>query len=654
MQISSAQQTSAPGTPDQGVAVSGLLQRIVGGEDVPFAIIRRQASATVDILSGDVVDVDRLADIPLGAEGDPERPEILTVVPYRQVRERGFAAIDDGAPLRCLIVREREVLPLEQVVASLPDAPVPLADGAFDVSDEEYADIVRTVIRDEIGRGEGANFVIRREYRAVAGVQASTAVLSWLRALLVGESGAYWTFAVHTPDVSMAGATPERHVGVAVDADSGERTVTMNPISGTYRHPASGLTADAFRAFLDDVKETEELFMVVDEEMKMMSRVCSSGGRILGPFLAQMSRLTHTEYLLAGTSDLDVREVLRLTMFAPTVTGSPMQNACSVIARHERGARGYYSGVLARFTPSADGAYELDAPILIRTAYIDGEGQVRVPAGATLVRHSDPVSEVAETAAKASGILTALGVIASQPTGEAIELAAQDGVAEALSARNARLAQFWLQPQHPAPSGALAGRTARIIDAEDEFTAMLAHQLRHFGMSVDVVPWSAAAVEHNDVDLLVAGPGPGDPLDLAEPRIARMQAIVAARLGAGSPLLAVCLSHQILAHQLGLPIVPLDAPRQGLQLEVDLFGEPTLIGFYNTFTARVDAGVDGGADPARPVEFALDAATGDVFATRGNGFASVQGHLESVLSRDGLLALESLASHALVGTTASV
>ena len=76
--------------------------------------------------------------------------------------------------------------------------------------------------------------------------------------------------------------------------------------------------------------------MVVDEEMKMMSAVCPNGGRILGPFLKQMSRLSHTEYLLEGRTDLDVREVLRLTMFAPTVTGSPMENACAVIAEYEK------------------------------------------------------------------------------------------------------------------------------------------------------------------------------------------------------------------------------------------------------------------------------------------------------------------------------
>jgi phenazine biosynthesis protein phzE len=36
-----------------------------------------------------------------------------------------------------------------------------------------------------------------------------------------------------------------------------------------------------------------------------------------------------------------------------------------------------------------------------------------------------------------------------------------------------------------------------------------------------------------------------------------------------------------------------------------------------------------------------------VYALRGPGYASVQGHLESILSRDGMATLEQLVSHAL-------
>ena len=63
--------------------------------------------------------------------------------------------------------------------------------------------------------------------------------------------------------------------------------------------------------------------MVVDEELKMMCTVGDMGGVVVGPRLKEMAHLAHTEYELRGRSSLDVREVLRETMFAATVTGSP-------------------------------------------------------------------------------------------------------------------------------------------------------------------------------------------------------------------------------------------------------------------------------------------------------------------------------------------
>ncbi|UYO98305.1 chorismate-binding protein [Microbacterium sp. M28] len=610
-------------------------------QSASFVLIAREGSDSVELLTGDVVDVDLLADIPLTAEGTPQ--EVFALVPYRQVRERGFEARDDATPLRCIIVDRHDHLPFDDVVASLPREPIALRDAGFDISDEDYAAVVERVIAEEIGRGEGANFVIRRDYTARFDGDDRTAALTWFRALLEHERGAYWTFAVITPGQILVGASPEAHV-VAKDG-----IVTMNPISGTFRHPAGGATKESLVEFLSSTKETEELFMVVDEELKMMSAVCSDGGRITGPHLKQMSRLTHTEYMLRGSSRLDPRDILRETMFAPTVTGSPMQNACTVIRRHEAKPRGYYSGVAALFTPNAHGGHDLDAPILIRTVYAQ-DGSLRVPVGATLVRHSDPHGEVSETHGKAAGVLGAIGAIdrdeVVDPDAPAapVDLAADADVTTLLSARNARLAEFWLNPQGDDTAGPFVGRSALVVDAEDRFTTMLAHQLRHLGLDVRILPWSEATDADADAaDLVVAGPGPGDPRDDSSPRIARMRQLVARRRDRQRPLLAVCLSHQILADGFGIDLAPLDSPHQGLQKVVPVFGEDASIGFYNTFTARVAPGTARVGE----VEVSADAATGDVYALRAPHVASVQGHLESILSRDGIRTLQRLIAHTL-------
>ncbi len=623
------------------------LAALVDDPAASFVLLARENATVVELLTGDVRDVDLLADIPLQSDGTAR--EVFAMVPYRQVRERGFSAQDDGAPLRCLLVEEHLATPVADALTILPSDPIALQDAGFDVPDEEYAQIVERVIADEIGRGEGANFVIRRDFTARISVDERHAALTWFRALLTHERGAYWTFAVVTPGVIAVGASPEAHV-IARDG-----IVTMNPISGTFRHPTGGATKESLTEFLSSTKETEELFMVVDEELKMMSAVCSDGGRITGPHLKQMSRLTHTEYMLRGRSRMDPRDILRETMFAPTVTGSPMQNACTVIGRHERKPRGYYSGVAALFTPNAEGGHDLDAPILIRTVYVK-DGELSVPVGATLVRHSDPAGEVSETHGKAAGVLGAIGAIERDHAAEAREdadapdaaendLAADPTVAALLASRNSRLAEFWINPQTDAVHvGPFSGRTALVVDAEDRFTTMLAHQLRHLGLDVRIAPWSEVTdADAAAVDLLVAGPGPGDPRDGASPRIARMREVVAARRASGSPLLAVCLSHQILADTLNIGLAPLASPHQGLQKSVPVFERDASIGFYNTFTARVAPGT------ARVgvAEVSADAETGDVYALRGPGFASVQGHLESILSRDGRGTLERLVAHAL-------
>lgn len=607
----------------------------------PFALVRRAGEDHLELFTGGVRTVDRLADLPLPEGGTG--PRTLALVPYRQVAERGFACVDDGTPLECLVIAEHRRVPLGEVVAALPDAPVRTRDAAFDISDAEYADTVGRVLAEEIGHGAGANFVIHRTLRATVQGPPLVAALAALRRLLLRERGAYWTFVVHTGRRILVGASPERHVSV----DDG--LVMMNPISGTFRHTGAAADRDALLRFLHDPKEVEELYMVLDEELKMMATVAEHGGQVVGPCLKEMAHLAHTEYLLAGRSTRDVREVLRETMFAPTVTGSPMENACRVIARHERTGRRYYAGVLALLGRDADGRQTLDAPILIRTAELSPTGELRVPVGATLVRHSTAEGEVAETHAKAAGVLAAFGLGPQAPrpaTAAAPRLADDPEVRAALAARNAPLARFWLDQRIPGTTAlpGLVGRRALIVDGEDTFTGMLAHQLRALGLAVDRRDWPDPGPV-DGYDLVVVGPGPGDPNDLTEPKMATLRGLLARLLAAGRPTLAVCLGHQLLAGLLGLPLHRRDAPYQGVPRDVRLFGETRRVGFYSSFTAR--AAADRMPTPYGPVQLSRDPADGAVHALRGTGFAGVQFHPESVLSRDGMVVLADLLGHLL-------
>ncbi|MGC0210347.1 anthranilate synthase family protein [Streptomyces levis] len=591
----------------------------------PFALLRRRTPGhdheLVEVLIGPVAAHERLADLP---------DESLALVPFRQIRERGFDVRDDGTPLLALTPEESYTVPLAEALEQLPAHEVRVDDGGFDVPDEDYARIVGRVLEEEIGGGEGANFVIRRTYEGDIPGFGRADALALFRRLLEGERGAYWTFVVHTGERTLVGASPEVHVRMSGG------TVVMNPISGTYRYPAEGPTPEHLLDFLADGKEIEELSMVVDEELKMMCTVGDMGGVVVGPRLKEMAHLAHTEYELRGRSSLDVREVLRETLFAATVTGSPVQNACRVIERHETGGRGYYAGALALVGRDAGGAQTLDSPILIRTADISAGGRLRVPVGATLVRGSDPAGEVAETHAKAAGVLAALGVRPPRPRADhaRVRLADDPRVRAALDGRRASLAPFWLRMQERSPE--LAGH-ALVVDGEDTFTAMLAHVLRSGGLEVSVRRYDEeglreAVLGHEGT--VVLGPGPGDPSDLADPKMRFLRSLTAEVIRARRQgVLGVCLGHELIAAELGLDIVRKEVPYQGAQTEIDLFGRRETVGFYNSYVARCDDEA-AAALTAHGVEVSR-AANGEVHALRGPAFAGVQFHPESVLTLNG-------------------
>ncbi|MFJ8794196.1 anthranilate synthase family protein [Streptomyces sp. NPDC102462] len=606
-----------------------LVERVLGGAVAAYALLYRPEATgpgVVEVLAGDTVTLDTLSGLSAlpaaasGPDGAAARHDALVLVPYRQLAERGYAAPDDGTPLTALVVREQARVALADVLARVPATPAVLRGGRFEPDDETYAAAVRRVVEDEIGTGEGANFVLKRSFVAqVDGHDAHTAV-RFFRRLLGQESGAYWTFLVHTGERTLVGASPERHLSL----DAGR--AVMNPISGTYRYPPTGPVLDEVMEFLRDTKETDELYMVVDEELKMMGRICEGGGRVVGPRLKEMARLAHTEYFIEGRCTRAIPDILHETLFAPTVTGSPLENAARVIARYEPGGRGYYAGLAALIGRDERGGPVLDSAILIRTADVTGDGRVEIGVGATLVRHSDPAAEVAETRAKAAGLLDALA-------GRGGRLADHPEVRAELARRNARVAGFWLASGADDTPAGLGGRTALVVDAEDTFTAMLAHQLRALGMAVTVRRYDEphALGAH---DLVVMGPGPGDPTDTGHPKIAHLRASLHELLDRRLPFLGVCLSHQVLASLLGLDVRRRPRPSQGEQRCIELFGEPVRAGFYNTFAAHgSDDKVYVGGVGA--VEVCRDPDSGEVHALRGPGFASLQFHPESLLTQNG-------------------
>jgi anthranilate synthase component 1 len=87
-----------------------------------------------------------------------------------------------------------------------------------------------------------------------------------------------------------------------------------------------------------------------------------------------------------------------------TITGCPKVRCMQFLAEFERTPRDAYTGSMGYL--GTDGS--LDLNILIRTLTVQGS-DIEFRTGAGIVADSDPEAELAETRAKARGMLRALG-----------------------------------------------------------------------------------------------------------------------------------------------------------------------------------------------------------------------------------------------------
>lgn len=619
--------------------INGNLESIFSEHPTPFAIVYRPKvdNKTINVFTGDITTYDTLDDIPF----DPfnykqNKPyDVLALIPFKQIKERGFEYVDDETPLVVMKIKQQMTEEKTKILEMIENHNLFMENEHYSSSDEEYKNLVDSIISNEINNGVGANFVLKRTYLANIKEYSIKKALSIFKRLLSMESGSYWTFIIYTGKRVLVGATPECHIRLS------NQIATMNPISGTYRYKNSKSIVNDFLEFLSDTKEIEELYMVVDEELKMISRVCQDEISLEGPYIREMANLAHTEYFIKGKTNLSAQQILKETLFAPTVTGSPLENACRVIKKYEPEGRGYYSGVIALFGSDSNSRATLDSAILIRTADICDKGKLKITVGSTIVRHSQPELENLETKAKASGLLKAIENKSNNPKIVPLKSTLKDNpkVITILNERNQFLSEFWL-PNKKLRSHrpTLKKLKTLIIDAEDTFTSMLYHILKSFDLEVDLKKFDEP-FDINNYQLHILGPGPGDPRDNADNRVLTIKNIIKTLIKRKSPFLAVCLSHQILCLDLGLPVFLKEKPNQGTQKEINLFGSKEKVGFYNSFSGVFPNNVYI-AKECGLVEISNDIETNEIYALRNENFYSMQFHPESILTQRGTEILE--------------
>lgn len=184
--------------------------------------------------------------------------------------------------------------------------------------------------------------------------------------------------------------------------------IETRPIAGTHPRAVSDEEdAQLRQALISSTKERAEHIMLVDLERNDLGRICQPGSVQVDDLMAVHSyaHVHHIEssvrgHLRPGTTP---GQVLSALFPGGTITGCPKVRTMQIIAELEASPRQAYTGSMGYV--NHDGSMDLN--ILIRTFMLAGKN-LSFKAGAGIVADSDPERELAETRAKAKGLLRAL------------------------------------------------------------------------------------------------------------------------------------------------------------------------------------------------------------------------------------------------------
>ncbi|HXH04566.1 MAG TPA: aminodeoxychorismate synthase component I [Candidatus Competibacteraceae bacterium] len=204
-------------------------------------------------------------------------------------------------------------------------------------------------------------------------------------------------------DGAIVSSSPERLVRVR------GRHVDTRPIAGTRpRGQGTEHDLDLSRELLTHPKERAEHVMLIDLERNDLGRVCRPGTVAVDELMV-LESYAHVHHIVSNVcgelrDGVTPGQVMRAVFPGGTITGCPKVRCMEIIAELEQVGRGPYTGSMGYLNRDGD----LDLNILIRTLALSGE-RLQLRAGAGIVADSIAERELAETRAKARGLLLALG-----------------------------------------------------------------------------------------------------------------------------------------------------------------------------------------------------------------------------------------------------
>ncbi len=277
--------------------------------------------------------------------------------------------------------------------------PARLATAVLEQDPAIFIDGVRDVLA-AIGRGDVYQANLSRSWRARLAPQATVPDL--YRALRHANPAPFAALA-QLEDFALLSSSPERLLQLQGGLAS------TRPIAGTRPRGRDDAADAALKSELQlNEKERAEHIMLVDLERNDLGRICRGGTVEVDEFM------TIETYATVHHIVSNVRGVLRdgvtpgqaIAAVFPggTITGCPKVRCMELLAGLEREPRDAYTGSLGYLDVNGT----MDLNILIRTLIVR-DGVIGFRTGAGIVADSVPEAELAETRAKANGILRALG-----------------------------------------------------------------------------------------------------------------------------------------------------------------------------------------------------------------------------------------------------
>jgi anthranilate synthase component 1 len=230
----------------------------------------------------------------------------------------------------------------------------------------------------------------------------------------VDPASIYRQLCIHNPapfsgllslgDSAIVSSSPERLVAVR------KGLVETRPIAGTRPRSLSGSMDRAYSSeLLAHPKERAEHIMLIDLERNDLGRICVPGSIEVNELMV-LESYAHVHHIVSNIhgrlrTGVTPGQVIRAVFPGGTITGCPKVRCMEIIAELEHAARGAYTGSMGYL--NRDGSMDLN--ILIRTM-VSHASRISLRAGAGIVADSEPAAELAETRAKARGLLRALGL----------------------------------------------------------------------------------------------------------------------------------------------------------------------------------------------------------------------------------------------------